>query len=145
MRPKSKPTDLSKWIRRRFPGDYDAMLLLAENFIEENKVNWESPESKKSLEEYLGGFSHKPNTKTDSFVDGYRKHSAVYQPFEVNDKDVDIRTPPLIFPAEVKELLKELEDKAYKSPLLANLDSLGRCKLTRKAKVLAFLNGKKII
>lgn len=49
----------------------------------------------------------------------------------------DIDTLPL--PFEVKEILKELEDKAYKSPILSNLDNIGRQKLIRKAKILIYL------
>jgi len=40
---------------------------------------------------------------------------------------------------EIKEILKELDDKAYKSPILSNLDTHGRLKLIRKAKILIYL------
>ena len=43
------------------------------------------------------------------------------------------------YPFEIKEILKELDDKAYKSPILSNLDIHGRLKLIRKAKILIYL------
>jgi hypothetical protein len=179
---KNNPKSLSDWIRKKFSDDHDTMLLLAEDFIERNDINWSSPEERKSLEEYLSEFNYKPEGKTEGFLDGFRKHSSVYQPFELNNKDFDSgisseapmksqsqsvmredehtdtlmdfdsdskefdgRIERLPFPAEVKELLKELEDKSYKSPILANFDTLGRLKLTRKAKVLAFLHRQNIL
>jgi hypothetical protein len=45
----------------------------------------------------------------------------------------------LPFPNEVKELLKEFEDKSYKSLLLTNLNLHARLKLIRKAKILIYL------
>ncbi len=46
----------------------------------------------------------------------------------------------LPFPNEVKELLKEFDDKSYKSLLLTNLNLHARLKLIRKAKILIYLH-----
>jgi len=51
----------------------------------------------------------------------------------------NIKIELLPFPFEIKELLRELDNKAYKSPYLANFTAQGRMKLIRKAKILAFL------
>lgn len=45
----------------------------------------------------------------------------------------------LNFPLEIKEILKELDDKSYISPILTNLDNHGRLKLIRKAKIFIYL------
>jgi len=44
----------------------------------------------------------------------------------------------LKYSVEVKELLKELDDKSYKSIILTNLNKQGQLKLIRKAKILFF-------
>jgi len=46
----------------------------------------------------------------------------------------------LPFPIEVKEILKELEDKSYKSGILSNLNTHGRLILIRRAKILIYLH-----
>lgn len=45
----------------------------------------------------------------------------------------------LNFPLEIKEILKELDDKSYTSTILTNLDNHGRLKLIRKAKIFIYL------
>ena len=60
-------------------------------------------------------------------------------------RDVERELIKYPFPYEVKEVLRQLENKAYKSPTPSNLGTLGRMKLIRKAKVLAFLYRKSFI
>jgi hypothetical protein len=69
-----------------------------------------------------------------SLQDTPKKHE---EDSENNHHRPEIDTLPI--PFEVKEILKDLDDKAYKSPILSNLDNIGRLKLIRKAKILIYL------
>lgn len=169
MSSKSNLKGFSEWIRKRYPEDIDTMLILGKDFIEKNNINWESQDDRKKLANHLNEFCFSLRVKDEDFRDNWKTHSTVYQPFDLEpdefiseilpegsettfpgnssreDENIDKRIHQLPFPAEVKELLKELEDKSYKSPLLANSDKLGRLKLTRKAKVYSFLHRQGII
>ncbi len=154
MLSKTDIEQISIWARKINSGEADTIILLAVAYINENEIDWQSDSGRKSVfvhifkemgygtdklkQEYNEGWlKHNPPTKTASpfkIIPGELPQS---EGEEMEDK---INNSSL--PFEVKEILKEMEDKSYKSPILSNMDNTGRLRLIRKAKILAYVQRK---
>jgi hypothetical protein len=167
---------INVWAKKRDRKNSDTLIILAITFIEDNRIDWNTPTGKAKVISYINefyygetgqhhtlyddGIAQKSNTNPfelsldeifppDSTDDG----ESTVTPTEVNKTITLVSNPKdpesdtisytnkidtLPFPIEIKEILKELEDKSYKSGILTNLNPHGRLKLVRKAKILAY-------
>jgi len=147
---------ISSWARKISSREADTITQFAIAYIEENKINWQSKSGQISVSAYINNEMHyKDDITKQEFFEGWSKHNTstdTTSPFEIlpdelprsGGEEMEDKINNSSLPFEVKEILKEMEDKSYKSPILSNLDNTGRLRLIRKAKILAYLRRKQL-
>jgi hypothetical protein len=153
---------ITDWAKKRDRENADTLVILAIDYIERFNIDWNTPSGKERVISYLEEFYYGESTHHIPIKDDWIGHQPNTSPFDLSmdenftpeltddterPKDTEFDTinyadkiDNLFVPIEVKEILKEREDKAYKSNILTNLGTHGRLKLIRKAKIMIFLH-----
>jgi hypothetical protein len=141
--------EIERWVKNHYPAkianDVKSAIF---QIIREKKLEWNNPAHLEIIVNELNPWfgqseveKESLNSKEIHFNDQFIGHQGganlITDSFTINNLDSRIQNS--FFPMEVKEILMEQNNKAYKSIILANLDELGRIKLIRKAKILYFL------
>jgi len=177
MIPDDIRNSITNWAKKRDRKNSDTLIILSIAFIEDNRIDWNTPTGKAKVISYINEFYYGETIQHHTLYDDGIAQKSNKNPFELSldeifppdsaDDSESAFSPPevnkieplvsnpkgpesdtisytnkidtLPFPIEIKEILQELEDKAYKSYILTNLDTHGRLKLIRKAKIMIFL------
>jgi len=121
---------ISGWARKVNAKEADTIKFLAIAYINENKVNWQSDSGRSSVFVYiLRKMNYKIDIKNQEYNEEWLKHNPSAEttsPFEILSNELpqsagegmEDKIKNSTFPFEVKEILKETEDKSYKSPII---------------------------
>jgi len=117
------------WAKTINVAEADTIKLLAIAYINEKNVNWQSDGGRKSVSKFiLKKMHYETGIKELEYNEGWIKHNPSAEttsPFEIlsNElpqsagEEMEDKIKNSTFPFEVKEILKETEDKSYKSPI----------------------------
>lgn len=152
MEKSSKNLSIEEWAKKRDYKNAETIIFLTTAFIKENAIDWNSPSGKAKVVSYINDFYFGIDGNDDTYNPDWQKHQPDNNPFELSENEIDSSLPEsdtlehriqsLDAPIEVKEILKEYEDKAYKSSILSNLNDHGRIKLIRRFKIITSLKNR---